>query len=293
MRLPHILMALGVAVIWGINFIFIKFALVDFPPILLTALRFTLSAVPFLFLPRPKLAFREMAVIALFLFVAQYALLFSGMRSGMPPGLASMLLQTQVFFSILLAIPFLGEKPTLRQGIGMAVALGGIALMATTVGGDVTWRGLSLTLASALTFGLGNILLRRSGGGGVPILALVAWLSLIPPLPLFALSWETEGGTAILHALTTAHPLAIVSLLYIAAISTLAGFGLWGTLLKHYPTATVTPFALLVPVVGIVISFLVTGETFSQARLIGTMLVMGGLCLVVLRVPAFVKASRV
>ena len=286
MRPIHLLWAIAVAAIWGFNFVVIKVGLTSFPPLLLTALRFTFASLPALFIARPAVPWRHMIVTGLTLFVGQYVLLFIAMAHGMPPGLASITLQIQVCFTMLRAVLVLGERPQLRQWAGAAVALAGLAAIGSTVGGDVTALGLGLTTLSALSWASGNLLLKRmpkaSDGQPVRMLNLIVWLSLIPPLPAFALSLGFEGPARILAALADAGWIGFGALFYIVALSTLVGFAIWGRLLSLYSAATVVPFSLLVPIFGAASAALVFHESFGPARLIGMVLIMSGLAIVAL-----------
>lgn len=277
----HLILALGVALIWGVNFVIIAWGLTELPPLLMAALRFALAAAPAVFLPRPNLSWPMMIAIASTLFVGHYAFLYPAMAVGMPPGLASIALQVQAFFTIAIAAVLLGERPGPRRIAGSAIAFLGLALIATTVGGDVTVAGFALTMAAALSWGTGNVLLRRAGS--VDMLATITWLSLIPPLPLLAMSLAIEGPTEIASALAGIGWIGIGAVLYMAFLSTTFGFGVWGHLLKLYPAATVAPFSLLVPVFGMSSAALLMGESFSWQRLAGAALILIGLAVVALR----------
>jgi O-acetylserine/cysteine efflux transporter len=203
------------------------------------------------------------------------------MAVGMPPGLASIVCQLQVFLTIGFAAAALGERPTQRQLAGSAVAVLGLVLVGSTVGSaGFTVAGLLLTLASATSWAVGNVLLRSVGK--VDMLSLISWLSLVPPLPLLALSLAIEGPAAVASALTHPTWLGVASLIYIAVFATIFGYGTWGHLLKLYPTATVAPFALLVPVFGMLAAALMVGERFGPIRFAGAGLILIGLALVVL-----------
>jgi O-acetylserine/cysteine efflux transporter len=179
----HIGLAVLVAAICGLNFVAISIGLRDFPPLLMAALRFALVGLAAFFLPRPALSWTRLTIIGLAWFAGQFGLLFSGMAAGMPAGLASVTLQSQAFFSVFIAASVLGERPSLRQAGGGGVALAGLALIAISAGsGGVTLAGLMLTIAAAVSWAAGNVLLRSAGK--VDMLAMVAWLSLVPPLPL-------------------------------------------------------------------------------------------------------------
>ncbi len=290
MSYRHILLALAVAAIWGFNFVVIKFALTSFPPLLLTAMRFALAALPAFFIPRPQIPWTKLIPVAIFLFIGQYGFLFVGMAKGMPPGLASVTLQAQAFLTIIIAAIALREQPKVRQIVGTTMAFGGLLLASTTIGMDVTGLGFTLTLLGAASWAVGNVLMRRLGGG-YDAFALVVWLSLVPPLPLFVLSLLIEGPATIGNALASISILGVLCLLYIVALSTLMAFAFWSMLLRRYPAATVAPFSLLVPVFGIVSSILLTGESFDWMRLGAVALILAGLAVVALPIK-FGRARR-
>lgn len=281
MKPQHIILALLVAAIWGVNFTVVSIGLGSFPPLLLAALRFVLAALPALFIPRPNVSWPRLIALGATLFLGQFGLLFTGMSIGMPPGLASVTLQSQAFLTILIAAVVLREKPTARQISGTLVAFSGLAVISATAGGDgFSILGLGLCLAAALCWAIGNVLLR--GAGKPDMLPLMVWMSLIPPVPLFGLSLLLDGPTAIGHALLTINWSGAGAVLYNAVLSTLVGYGIWGQLLKHYPTGTVAPFALLVPIFGVASAALVLGERFDPQRIVGIVLILSGLVIVVL-----------
>lgn len=290
MPVRHIALAVLVTAIWGFNFVVIRLGLGSVPPLLLAALRFVVAALPVLFLARPNVPPLRMMAIGMTLFVGQFAFLFPAMKLGMPPGLASVTLQSQAFLTILFAALALGERPKPRQLAGAGIAALGLLTIATTVGGDFTIVGLSLTIASAASWALGNVLMR--GAGKPDMLPMMVWLSLVPPIPLFLLSLAIEGWPAIVSGVTGMGLLGAGSVLYLAILATLVGFGLWGFLLKNHPASTVAPFSLLVPLFGTLSSWLVLGETFSPLRVAGMALILLGLATIALPLPAFIKKQR-
>lgn len=290
MPVRHIALAVLVTAIWGFNFVVIRVGLGSVPPLLLAALRFVVAALPVLFLARPNVPPLRMMAIGMTLFVGQFAFLFPAMKLGMPPGLASVTLQSQAFLTILFAALALGERPKPRQLAGAGIAALGLLTIATTVGGDFTIVGLSLTIASAASWALGNVLMR--GAGKPDMLPMMVWLSLVPPIPLFLLSLAIEGWPAIVSGVTGMGLLGAGSVLYLAILATLVGFGLWGFLLKNHPASTVAPFSLLVPLFGTLSSWLVLGETFSPLRVAGMALILLGLATIALPLPAFIKKQR-
>lgn len=280
MKPIHVLAAVLVTAIWGVNFVVIRVGLNHFPPLLLTVLRFAVAALPVLFVPRPAVGAGRLIAIGLFLFVGQFVFLFSGMAAGMPAGLASITIQSQAFFTVIFAGLALRERPTARQLAGMAVAGSGLGLVGLSLGGDLTALGLGLVLASAASWAMGNVLLR--GAGQVDMFRMVVWLSLVPPVPVMALSLWLEGPAAITAAFGHAGWQAVAAVLYLAVPTTLLGFFIWAQLLKRYPAATVAPFSLLAPVFGTISAHLVLGETFGSLRLGGMALILAGLAVIVL-----------
>lgn len=280
MRPRHIVLALLVAAIWGFSFVVVRVGLGSFPPLLLAALRFVVAAMLVPLLPRPAVPWPRMVAIGAALFVGQFGFLFTGMANGMPPGLASVTLQAQAFLTVLFAAAALRELPAARQLLGMAVAATGLLAIGSTVGGAVTPLGFALTLAAAASWAMGNVLLR--GAGKVDMLPMIVWLSLVPILPLLALSLVFEGPAAIAGALVQVDWLGLGTVLYLAVPATLLGFGIWGHLLKLYPAGTVAPFSLLVPIFGALSAALVLGERFGPVRLGGMALIMAGLACVAL-----------
>ena len=259
MHLHHIALAIVVAVIWGFNFVMIKAGLDELPPILLCALRFFFAALPAVFfIRRPSIAFRQVAAFGFVMFALQFTLLFFGMAAGTTAGLASLLLQVQVFFTILLAVMFLHEKTSVWQIAGAIISFSGIGLVAANLGGDISALGMGLIIAAAASWGAGNLISKRFGK--IDMLALVIWGSFVAWPPLLLVSfifeqnfWDLEG----LSGLTWRSAAAIG---YNAYPVTLLGFATWNWLLSHYPAATVAPFSLLVPVFGLTSSAWVMDE---------------------------------
>lgn len=271
----HLLVALLTVAVWGVNFTFVKIALRDFPPFTLAAARFFLVAFPAVFfLPRPKVKIGMLAGYSATIFVLQFAFLFTGMRAGMSAGLSSMILQTQVFFTIGLSAIFLGERPNAVKLLGAAIAFTGVALVGLHSDHDVNLPGLLLLLGAALSWAAGNIFAKALSA--VNVLALVVWAGLLafPPLLLAALGLE---GTAAFTGLTAVSAPAFLSLLYIVFISTHLGYSLWSWLLRQHSASTVAPFTLLVPIFGFVSSSVILGEGFPAWKIYAALLVVGGL----------------
>ena len=279
LRARDVGLAVLVAVIWGLAFVATRVGLDTFSPPQLVVLRFVIAAAPALALPRPALAWSALIPVGLTLFAGQFLFQFFGIAHGMPPGLASVIVQTQALFTIVFAALALGERPAAAQWIGSATALAGLGLIALTVGGDFSAGAFALTLVSPVSFGVGNVLLKRLGPAEMT--SLMAWLSLVPPLPALALSLVVDGPLALPRALAAAPAAGVAAALFLGLVATALAYALWGALLRRYPTATVAPFALLVPFVGALSSSLVFGERFGPLRLAGMGLVLAGLAAIV------------
>lgn len=272
----HLLLALAVVTIWGSNFVIIKLALAKLPPLLFGALRFTFALLPALwFLPRPAVPWTQLATYGLLIGAGQFGLLYIALTGFITPGLASLVIQTQVFFTIALAMRFSGERPRAVQGLALALAAAGIGVIALNTGGDTRVAGLLLVLGAALSWAAGNIVATRAKG--VNALAYVVWSSAWAIGPLFALSLLLEGWPAIRSSLAAADLAAWGAVLWQSWGNTLFGYSVWAWLLARHPAATVSPLALLVPVVGMSASAWWIGEPLPGWKLAAAGLVIAGL----------------
>jgi O-acetylserine/cysteine efflux transporter len=277
---PHsIVLGVIAATLWGFSFIASAVALEALSPPQLTALRFMIAAVPVLVLPRPRVTWMRLVAIGLTLFAGQFLLFFLALAMGLPPGLASVTQQTQVVFSTVLAAVFLGDAPRRRSVVGMLVALVGLVLIALSVGSSGPMAALGVGIAAAFSWAIGNVLIKRLGP--VPVLPLMAWLSLIPPLPALAVSYFYPGP-GLLTAVTTAGWWRLAAVLYLGLAATMVAYGIWGRLLTMYPTSMVAPFTLLVPVVGVAASAFFLGERFTGLRAGGIGLMLCGVAVAII-----------
>lgn len=274
--IPHLLLALLVAVIWGINFIFVTLSLQEVSPLLLCALRFFLASIPAIFFVKfPKAPFRLVAAYGLVMFSLQFGLLFIGMQAGMTPGMASMIMQVQVFFSMLFAAFFLKEHPSTWQIVGAVVSFSGIAMVAGHFDSNLSLTGFLLILAAAATWGMGNLIIKKTNN--INMMGLVIWGSFIACFPMFLLSLLFEGPQRIISSFHHLSWMGSASLCYIVYVSTLVGYGLWNWLIGRYPVGIIVPFTLLVPIIGIISSVILLGEAFQLWKLEAGFLVIGGL----------------
>jgi O-acetylserine/cysteine efflux transporter len=278
MRPGHTALAVLVAAIWGLNFVVIEVGLDDFPPLLLSALRYTLAALPLVLLRgMPPVAWRWVVAVGVAIGVVKFSLLFVGMDVGMPAGLASLVLQAQALFTVVLAVALLGERLRRAQAAGLGLAFGGLALVAGGLGGEATAEGFVLVVAAAAAWGVGNLALKRAAPADP--FRFMTWMCVVPPLPLFALSLSLEGPAEVSAALSGADLGGIGAVLYIAFLATTVGWGLWGRLMGQYPASTVAPFALLAPVFGLAFAALLLGESLSAREVVAAVLVLGGVLL--------------
>jgi len=283
MRAAHVALAVLVAVIWGVAFVATRVGLDAFTAPQLVVLRFAIAAVPALLLPRPALAWSALIPVGLTLFAGQFLLQFFGIAAGTPPGLASIVVQTQALFTVCFAALALRERPTGRQAVGLGLGLAGLGVIALTVGADLTAVGLALTLGSAISWAVGNVLLKRLPP--TPTLPLVVWLSLVPPVPALLVALALDGPAALAPATSVLSWRGVASVFYLGLVATVLAYAIWGDLLRRYPAAAVTPFALLAPFVAAAGSAAAFGERFGALRVGGMTLVLCGLGVIVLPWP--------
>lgn len=274
------LLAALTSVSWGFAFVAIRYGLDSFSAPQLTALRFLVACVPVLWVPRPRIPWTALLLLGLTLFLGQFLLLFLAFSAGLPPGLASVSVQMHVFFTVLLAAVLLREVPTARQVLGMTVAFAGLALIGWSVGAELRAAALLLALAGAFSWAVGNLLLKRLPA--VPMVSLVVWCSLVPPLPALLLASRTGGSANLAQALLHASWPSLAAVVYLGVVATVLAYAAWGHLLQRYPAAAVAPFALLSPCTGVLASAAVFGEFFSPLRTGGMALILGGLAVILL-----------
>jgi O-acetylserine/cysteine efflux transporter len=277
----HLLLALSVVFIWGTNFVVIRWGLDGLPPFLFATLRFTLSALPWVFfIRRPAVPWRKLAAFGVFLGVGQFALMFLAMRADISPGLASLVVQVQVFFTIGLSLLTLGERVRGYQMIGLLLTVAGLTVIAAHLDATLTLKGLALVLAAAFFWACANMVAKSVGR--IDMLGFMVWTSLFAVPPLFTLSWWLEGQAVMAVSVMQAGANIWVCVVWQAVGNTLFGYGAWNWLLSRHPAATVTPLAMLVPVFGMAASALALGETLPLWKLAAGALVLCGLAVIVL-----------
>lgn len=281
MAASHLLLALLVITIWGVNFLFIKLGLDEISPLIFCALRFILASVPAIFFIKPPaIPFRMVACYGLVMFALQFSLLFMGMHAGMTPGMASLLMQVQVFFSMFFAAIILNEKQHIGQVLGALISFCGIGIVSMHFDKNISLTGFLCILAAAASWGLGNLVTKKAHN--ISMIALVVWGSFVASIPMTISALFFEGFDSLVSSYNHLTWLGTSSLLYVVYASTWVGYGLWNWLLSLYPVGVIVPFTLLVPVVGILSSVLILGEPFQLWKLEAGLLVISGLCLNIL-----------
>lgn len=283
-RLPgrDVLLVLLVCLTWGLNFIPIRWALDEIPPFMLAALRFLLAAVPLVFfVKRPAMPWLNLIGYGVVIGVFQFGLLFLAIRLGLAAGLASLLMQMQMFFTIGLARIWTGDRIRAHQAVGgivSALGVGALAFDLLADGARATAWGLLLIGLSSFSWAFGNVLAKAtSRGHRFDMFGLVVWSSLAAPIPLAAVSYATEGGTAAFQAVLDAGPRTLLSVLFMSYAATLFGYAAWNRLLQRHAAATVTPFTMAIPVAGLGGASLVLHEALTLTQVLAAIVILGGI----------------
>ena len=272
----HQLQALLVTTIWGTNFVFIHIGLQELPPFTFATLRFLLVAFPLiLFLPKPNIEWKYLIAFGVFIGFGQFGFLFWAMQDNITPGLASLVVQTQVFFTIFLAVWLFSEPIKPIQIVALAISFAGLALIGVYTDGRTTVVGLALVLIAALSWACGNITVKKAGK--VDLIAFLAWSSIFSVPPLLIMALCLEGSDLIISSVTQASSKAWGVVMWQTVGNTLIGYGLWNSLLHRYPAASIMPWALLVPVSGMSASALFLGEVLPWWKVLAAALIMSGL----------------
>ncbi len=282
----HLGLAILIVAVWGTNFVVIRRGLDDFPPFLFAFLRFLFSALPFaFFIRRPDVAWRWLVIYGVFLGAGQFGLLFYALRADISPGLASLVVQTQVFFTIGLSVWLFKERISAIALLGTALGAAGLGVVGLHLDATVTAKGVILVVCAAFCWACANIAVKhavRSGGKTFDMLAFIVWSSIfaVPPLALMTLAFE--GGDAAWQAVSAAGVGAWLALAWQVLGNTLFAFAAWSWLLTRYDAAVVSPYALLVPVFGMGSSAAMLGEPLPAWKFGAAAMVMGGIALITL-----------
>jgi len=275
MSLRHIFLAILVAAIWGFNFIVLKIGLKEMHPYLYGAGRFLIVSLPILFIKKPKVSWPLLGGAGLMSGFFKFTLMSMGVAAGMAAGLASLVLQSQAFFTLIFSVILLKSKIKLNQVVGMLIAFVGMALIGWHMQGESSLLGFLFILAAAICWGILNILYRKVGN--VDMFALTVWSSIFVPLPLFCISLYEIGFTAITDSVLSMSIMGWVCLAYTACLASWVGSTLWAYLMRCYEPHLVAPFSLLIPVFGIAFSNLFLEEHFTPETAVASVLIFSGL----------------
>ena len=275
--------ALAVIVIWGLNFVVMKLGLQTLSPMVLGALRFMVASLPFLLFVRPpKMPWGYVVAYGLAQGLGQFGLLFLGLRWGMTAGMASVVMQTQAFFTVILAVSLLGERAKPSQWWGLVLAFVGLIVIAAGHGEgalQMSLAGFVLTLGAAFMWAVSNLVARKASqvAPGYAPLPFIVWSSLVPIAPFWLLAWMLEGSDGIVQQLQLADGKAVFAVVYLALLATVLAYSLWTLLLQRHTAARVTPYSLLVPVIGLMAAMVVLGEQPTGMQWLGTAMVVLGM----------------
>lgn len=278
MRFQDLILLMLIVMVWGFNFVVIKVGLHDIPPLTLCSLRFLLTGIPAVFfLKRPEIPFKTLVTYGLTMFALQFGFLFAGIYAGVTSGLAALITQIQVIFTVVLAAFFLNDKPNVWQMLGILVAFLGIMFVGFELEGSVPLLGFLFIVAAGGFWSVGNLMAKKIGS--VNMFSLVIWGNLIAFFPTFACAVFFEGTDAMSLSYHKANLIIVAAIMYLVYFSTMFGYGTWSWLVKNYPIATIAPYALLVPILGFLSSALVLHEPLQSWKIIAAVMVILGLCI--------------
>ncbi|GFM51798.1 EamA family transporter [Pseudomonas capsici] len=276
MKLHHLLLAILVTALWGLNFSVIKLGLTSVDPFILAGLRFTLCALPAIFfIPKPDVAWRYIIGYGLIFGIGLWGVVNLGIKTGLSAGIASLVLQFSAFFTMLLGAWVFKETITRYQLAGIGVALCGLSSIIFIADGSVTAAGLVLVLLGAAAWSVTNIINKKAGTKQV--FAFLVWSSAFSPIPLFLLDYLVNGTSGYSALVNQIDHRAVLSILFQVYPNTLFGYWVWNSLLKQYPVSTVAPLSLLVPIFGMLGSAVIFGESLSPMKIVAVVLIVSGL----------------
>lgn len=288
MKKRDLILALLVVIVWGANFTVIKLGLAGPPPMLLVALRYAFAALPAIFFVKcPDIGWKYILAYGLAVGVGQFSCLFYAMHIGMPAGTSSVVLQSQVFFTLLFAAVFLKESLKLPHVLGLLFSAIGLFFISGNFGvetaSSIPLGALFLTLLAAAFWGISNIIVRfasmqaAAAGKTIDMFGLVVWSSVVPPIPLLLLALLLDTPETLFNAVLSLNGQSIFAILYLSFLATLFGYGIWSFLLSQYPAGKVAPLSLLVPVTGLITAQIILGEQLTQIQWFGCSIIILGL----------------
>ena len=287
MSTKHVVMAFIIVILWGLNFVTLKIAVLSLPPIFLAGLRFFLISFPWIFfVKKPKVSNKQFFSLPITLGVLQYSLLYYGMSTGLSVGLSSVILQTQSFFTVIMSAFLIKEKPSLNEIIGLIIGMLGVIILLTYNDGDFKLEAIFIILAAAMSWGVANIQLKNLGN--INMVSFLIWISPLAAILLFIISFILEYDSLLKIDFSNIEIKVILSIFYTAYISTVIGFTMWQYLLNKYKSIQITPYGLLVPVTGSFFGYIILNEVLEIYQIISGIIIIIGLMIISIK-SIFVK----
>jgi len=283
----HVVMAFIIVILWGLNFVTLKIAVLSLPPIFLAGLRFFLISFPWIFfVKKPKVSNKQFFSLPITLGVLQYSLLYYGMSTGLSVGLSSVILQTQSFFTVIMSAFLIKEKPSLNEIIGLIIGMLGVIILLTYNDGDFKLQAIFIILAAAMSWGVANIQLKNLGN--INMVSFLIWISPLAAILLFIISFILEYDSLLKIDFSNIEIKVFLSIFYTAYISTVIGFTMWQYLLNKYKSIQITPYGLLVPVTGSFFGYIILNEVLEIYQIISGIIIIIGLMIISIK-SIFVK----
>ncbi len=282
MNAKHVVMAFFIVVLWGLNFVALKIAVLSLPPIFLAGLRFLLISIPWIFfVEKPKVSKRQFITLPITLGVLQYSLLYYGMSTGLSAGLSAVILQTQSFFTVIMSTILIKEKPRLNEILGLLIGALGVMILLINNNGDFKIEAVLIILAAAISWGIANIQLKNLGN--VNMVSFLIWISPFAAIVLFIISFILEYDLVLNIDFSNVEIKVFLSIFYTAYLSTVIGFTMWQYLLNKYKSVQITPYGLLVPVTGSIFGYIILSEVLEIYQIIAGIVIIIGLMVISLR----------
>jgi O-acetylserine/cysteine efflux transporter len=276
MKPLHVVLAVLITAIWGVNFSVIKLGLASVDPLILAGIRFSLCALPaILFIRKPDVAWRYLIGYGLVFGIGLWGVVNLGIKAGLSAGIASLVLQFSAFFTLLLGGWVFKEALTRFQILGMLIALAGLFCIITISDGSVSLTGVLLVLVGAGSWSVANLISKKANTKDV--FGFLVWSSAFAPIPLFALDYAVNGSAGYTTFVSQVNTTAVLSILFQVYPNTLFAYWIWNSLLKTYPVSTVAPLSLLVPIFGMLGSVVVFNESVPVSKVLAVVLIVLGL----------------
>ena len=282
MNAKHVVMAFFIVVLWGLNFVALKIAVLSLPPIFLAGFRFLLISIPWIFfVEKPKVSKKQFITLPITLGVLQYSLLYYGMSTGLSAGLSAVILQTQSFFTVIMSTILIKEKPRLNEILGLLIGALGVMILLINNNGDFKIEAVLIILAAAISWGIANIQLKNLGN--VNMVSFLIWISPFAAIVLFIISFILEYDLVLNIDFSNVEIKVFLSIFYTAYLSTVIGFTMWQYLLNKYKSVQITPYGLLVPVTGSIFGYIILSEVLEIYQIIAGIVIIIGLMVISLR----------